>query len=112
MMRVSIRGGCSTSAISSKSSLSRKSKPPTKVGMKHLAASEPHGRANLPPIFQKIFDMPLFELVVVFRGIRTELHSFQDDLRLLFPSLACALVFLILILPVVHDLTNGRLGIR
>ena len=38
--------------------------------------------------------MSFLELVVVFRGIRTELHPFQNNFRLIFSSLACAFVFL------------------
>jgi hypothetical protein len=81
---------------------------PTDLGMRHFAPAEENRRLDLVAFFEEALDVLLLELVVVFVDLRAELDLFNQDHFLVLLRLTRALLFLVLVLPEVHDAANRR----
>jgi hypothetical protein len=80
--------------------------------MRHFAAAMEDHRLNLVPLTQKLNDLVLANLVVMFRGCRPELDFLELRTLLVFALLMRFLVGLVKVLAVVGDLANRRIGGR
>src|SRR4051812_10581689 len=80
--------------------------------MRHLAAAEENRRLHLVAVLEEALDVLLLELVVVLVDLRPELDLFDEDHLLVLLRLARALLFLVLILPEIHDAADRRHGRR
>ncbi|MGC4081594.1 MAG: hypothetical protein QM736_05635 [Vicinamibacterales bacterium] len=92
----SSRGIDSAMATSPSSSTSRSRIRASDFGMGHLAPAEEDGGFHLVPFLEEALDVLLLELVIVFVDLRTELDFLDLDDLLVLPSLARALLFLVL----------------
>ena len=86
--------------------------PETQLGAALLATAEHDGDLDLVPGVEEANDVTLFGLVVVRIDLRPELHFFDDRQDLVSPGLPGLLRALVLELSVVHELADGRAGIR
>ena len=76
--------------------------------MRNLAAAEEHGRLDLVPLHEEALDVLLLELIVVLVDLGPELDFLDDNRRLVLPGLTGALLFRVLIAPVIGDSANRR----
>src|SRR5262249_34759287 len=78
------------------------------LGMRHFASAEENRRLDLVAFFEEALDVLLLELVVVLVDLRAELDLFDQAHVLVRLCLTPTLLFLILVLPEVHDAANRR----
>jgi hypothetical protein len=76
-----------------------------------LAAPEHDRHLDLRALVQKALDMALLRVVVVNPDLGSELDLLDVDLGLVLPGELGFLLQLVLVLPVVHDPRNGRIGL-
>src|SRR5262245_32505678 len=76
--------------------------------MRHLASTKENRRLDLVTLFEEALDVLLLELVIVLVDLRAELDLFDQDHFLVLLRLTRALLFLVLVLPEVHDAANRR----
>src|SRR6185436_9924010 len=69
-------------------------------------------RLHLVAVLEETLDVLLLELVIVFVDLRPELDLFDQDHFLVTLRLATALLFLVLVLPEIHDAADRRYGRR
>src|SRR5690606_22225920 len=78
--------------------------------VRDLAPAEEDDRLHLVSIGQEALDVALLELVIVLVDLRAELDFLHLDGLLVLPRLALALLFRVLVLPVIGDPAHGRRG--
>ena len=112
MLRPSCLGEDSTKPSSVTSSASRCSSRNPSSGR---CCSRPRNMIvilTLSPALQEPHDVTLLGLVVVLVDLGTKLHLLDDHVRLVPTRLTGLLGVLVLELPVVHELADGRLALR
>src|SRR5690242_21871184 len=82
---------------------------PLRVGL--LPAAEHDRDLHLRPLVEESLDVSLLGVVVVDADLRPELDLLDLDLALVLAGLLRLLLLLVLVLPVVHDLRDGRVGL-
>src|SRR5690606_1115493 len=80
--------------------------------VRDLAPAEEDHRLHLVAIGQEALDVALLELIVVLVDLRAELDFLDLAGLLVLPRLALALLFRVLVLPVIGDPAHGRRGCR
>ena len=77
--------------------------------MLHLAATEHDGDLDLVTLAEKLLDLAGLRVEVAGSDLRAVLHLLDGDVRGLLAGLFGPLCRLVLVLPVVHDATHGRI---
>src|SRR5258706_9518295 len=80
--------------------------------MGRLSPPEHDRHLDLRALVQEPLYVPLLGVVVMDSDLRAELDLLDMDLALVLPSLLRLLLLLVLVLPVVHDLRDRRVGLR
>src|SRR3954451_24345218 len=80
--------------------------------MRRLATPEHDRDLYLGALVQEALDVSLLGVVVMDADLRAELDLLDVDLALVLPSLLRLLFLLVLVLAVVHDLRDRRVGLR
>ncbi len=79
--------------------------------MQHLAPLESYLRLDLPAVPQKLLGVPLLELIIMLRRIRSELDGLQDNLGLFLLGFFRPLALFILELAIIHDSADRRIRV-
>ena len=111
MLRPSRRGWDSIVPISLTSSARRRSSSRPRSGWLCLATPEHDRDLDLRALVQEPLYVTLLGVVIVDADLRAELDLLHVDLALVLPSLLRLLLLLVLVLPVVHDLRDRRVGL-
>ena len=82
---------------------------PSHLRVSQLPAPENNGYLGLVSLFQKMLDMPNFELEIMLLRLGSQLHLFQMDNGLLLLRIMGLLLLLVLELSIVHNAANRRL---
>ena len=103
MLRPSIFGCCSTTA--------RSENGQPLLGVGHLATAEHDGDLDLVALTEETKHVTLLGLVVARIDLGAELHLLDLDLGLVLARLLGLDRLLVLVLAVIHDAANGRIGV-
>src|SRR5829696_2044604 len=85
---------------------------PAELHVGHLASAEPDDALDLVAVLEETDHVVLLEVEVVLVDAGAELHLLDHDHLLLLLRLVLLLLLLELVLPVVHDLADRRVGGR
>src|SRR5918995_514818 len=112
MLRPSCWGRCSTTARSPRSSARRLRVISPRPGGALSRPRDKNLTLTLSAALEEAFDMAALGLVVVLGDLRPELDLADVDLLLVLARGLQLLVLLVLVLRVVQDAADGRLGVR
>ncbi len=84
----------------------------TQILVRHFATAEPQGHFHLVTILKELDHVAHLDLVVMHIGARTEFYFLDFNGFLLFAGFGFPLLLFVFELAIIHDLTDGRIGIR